>query len=140
MFSLNYLTEPTFTLAPIINAWIQLPGTKEIDLYETATASVIVVIDSGQPSDDDARGLSTGVCQYRRGGSCRASRTAAQSSFIHTDIHPQRSSVRVCANIEEVDHAELAEKLHRARSSTLIHIRQGPVHERASGLPEPALI
>ena len=45
------------------------------------------------------------------------------------------ASVRVCDNIEEVDHAEPAEKLHRARLSTLIHIRQGPMHERASGLP-----
>ena len=59
---LSYLTEPTFTLAPIIDAWIQFPGTKEIDLYETATASVIIVIDSGQRSVEDARGLSTGVC------------------------------------------------------------------------------
>ena len=44
------------------------------------------------------------------------------------------SSVRVSANIprkgkvEEVDHAEVAEKLHKARSFTLIHTRQGPVH------------
>ena len=58
---LNYLTEPTFTLAPIIDVWIQFPGTKEIGQYETATASVVIVIDSRQPSDDDARGLSTGV-------------------------------------------------------------------------------
>ena len=68
-----------------------MPGTKEIDQYETATASVVIVIDSGQPSDDDARGLSTGVCQHRRGGSCRVSGTAAQSSFIHTDTHLPRS-------------------------------------------------
>ena len=45
------------------------------------------------------------------------------------------ASVRVCANIEEVDHAELAEQVHKARSFTLIHIRQGPMHERASVLP-----
>lgn len=49
--------------------------------------------------------------------------------------------VRVPANIpreskvEEVDYAEVAEKLHKARSITVIHIRQGPVHERASSLP-----
>ena len=30
--------------------------------------------------------------------------------------------------VEEVDYAEVAEKLHKARSFTLIHTRQGPVH------------
>ena len=94
---LIYLTELTFTLAPVFDAWIQFPGTKEIHLYDKATASLIIIIDSGQPPDDDARVLSTGVCQYtkerqgRGGGLCRGGRKAAQSSFIHTDTHPLRS-------------------------------------------------
>ena len=41
-----------------------LPVPKIIDLYDTTAASVIIVIDSGQSSDDDPRGLSKGACQY----------------------------------------------------------------------------
>ena len=44
------------------------------------------------------------------------------------------------SNREEVDHAGVAEKLHKARSVTVIHICQGPVQKRASSLPSPALI
>ena len=44
--------------------------------------------------------------------------------------------------VEEVDYAGVAEKrkLHKARSVTVIHIRQGPVEKKASSLPYPALI
>lgn len=61
---LIYLTELKFTLAPVLDAKIQFTGTKEIHLYDKATASLVSVVDSGQAPDDDARVLSTGVCQY----------------------------------------------------------------------------
>ena len=105
---LIYLTEPTFTLAPIINAWIQFPGTKEINPNDTTTASEIIVIDSGQ-----------------------------SWASVRVPVNIPRKSM-----VEEVDYARVAEKrkLHKARSVTVIHIREGPVEKKASSLPYPALI